>query len=83
MRIAKPILLVSTPIGVVFGLYEAWKIRWYLGLLMLVLVSVIGLFFWLTVKRFKRESAVDNGCDPRNAGVEHNTEPGHSPKGQS
>lgn len=57
MRIAKPILLVSTPIGVGFGLYEAWKVRWYLGLLMLVLVSVIGAFFWLTVKRFKQESA--------------------------
>jgi hypothetical protein len=25
MRIAKPILLVSTPIGVAGGLYEAWQ----------------------------------------------------------
>ncbi len=26
MRIARPILLVSTPIGVVFGLREAWRL---------------------------------------------------------
>ena len=41
MRIAKPILLVSTPIGVVWGLYEAYTIRWWLGLLMFGLVGVI------------------------------------------
>lgn len=60
MRIAKPILLVSTPIGVVFGLYEAWKVRWYLGLLMLVLVSVVGALFWLTIKRYKQESGAES-----------------------
>jgi uncharacterized membrane protein len=26
MRIARPILLVSTPVGVVFGLHEAWRL---------------------------------------------------------
>ncbi len=60
MRIAKPILLVSTPIGVIFGLYEAWKVRWYLGLLMLVLVSVVGALFWLTIKRYKQESGAES-----------------------
>jgi hypothetical protein len=60
VRIAKPILLVSTPIGVIFGLYEAWKVRWYLGLLMLVLVSVVGALFWLTIKRYKQESGAES-----------------------
>jgi len=59
MRIAKPVLLVSTPIGVAWGLYEAWKVRWWLGLLMAVLVGVIGLFSWMTVRRIELERLAD------------------------
>jgi hypothetical protein len=55
MRIAKPLLLTSTPIGVIWGLYEAFKIRWWLGVLMGVLVGVIGGFSWLTVRTIRRE----------------------------
>ena len=61
MRIAKPVLLVSTPIGVAWGLYEAWKIRWWLGLLMAVLVGVIGLFSWMTVRRIQ----LDRGAEQK------------------
>ena len=59
MRIAKPVLLVSTPIGVAWGLYEAWKVRWWLGLLMEVLVGVIGLFSWMTVRRIQLDRLAD------------------------
>ncbi|MCE2714880.1 MAG: hypothetical protein RLZ79_174 [Pseudomonadota bacterium] len=59
MRIAKPVLLVSTPIGVAWGLYEAWKVRWWLGLLMAVLVGVIGLFSWMTVRRIQLDRLAD------------------------
>jgi hypothetical protein len=59
MRIAKPVLLVSTPIGVAWGLYEAWKVRWWLGLLMAVLVGVIGLFSWMTVRRIELDRLAD------------------------
>ena len=59
MRIAKPVLLVSTPIGVAWGLYEAWKVRWWLGLLMAVLVGVICLFSWMTVRRIKLDRLAD------------------------
>ena len=55
MRIAKPILLVSTPLGVGWGLYEAAKVRWWLALLMGLLVAVIGAFFWMTVRRIRAE----------------------------
>jgi hypothetical protein len=57
MRTAKPILLVSTPIGVVWGLYEAYTIRWWLGLLMFGLVGVIAAFTAMTVRRIRRERA--------------------------
>jgi hypothetical protein len=55
MRIAKPLLLVSTPIGVLFGLVEAWRIGAWLGTLMLALLSVLGGFAWLTVRRIRAE----------------------------
>lgn len=55
MKIAKPILLVSTPVGVLWGLIEAYRVRWWLGLLMAAMVSVVGAFTWLTVVRIRRE----------------------------
>ena len=55
MRIAKPILLVTTPIGVGWGLIEAWRFHWWLAVLMGALVSVISLFMWMTVKRIREE----------------------------
>ena len=55
MRIAKPILLVTTPIGVGWGLYEASKVGWWLGMLMAVLIGLLSLFSALTVRRIRRE----------------------------
>jgi hypothetical protein len=55
MRTAKPILLVSTPVGVVWGIIEAARFHPGLALLMTVLVSVIAAFLWMTVARIRRE----------------------------
>jgi hypothetical protein len=55
MKIAKPMLLVLTPIGVSWGLFEAWRFHWWLAVLMAVLVGVISLFMWMTVKRIRDE----------------------------
>ena len=55
MRIAKPILLVSTPIGVAWGIVEAARFHPGLAVLMSVLVGVVGAFFWMTVARIRRE----------------------------
>jgi hypothetical protein len=55
MTIAKPILLVMTPIGVTWGLVEAWRFHWWLALLMAVLVGIISLFAWMTVRRIRTE----------------------------
>ncbi len=60
MRIAKPILLVSTPIGVGFGIYEAFRLAGGLAFLMIALVAVIGVAMGTvvaTVRREKREEA--------------------------
>ena len=55
MTIAKPMLLVLTPIGVGWGLLEAWRFHWWLAVLMAALVSIIGAFMWMTVKRIRDE----------------------------
>jgi hypothetical protein len=57
MRIAKPMLLVMTPIGVGWGLVEAWRFRPILAMLMALLLGVISLFIWLTVRTIRKERA--------------------------
>lgn len=57
MRIAKPMLLVLTPVGVVWGVIEAARFHWWLAVLMGALVTVISLFMWMTVKRIRAERA--------------------------
>ena len=60
MRIAKPLLLVSTPLGVGFGIYEAFRLAGGLAFLMIALVTVIGVAMGTvvaTVRREKREEA--------------------------
>ncbi len=61
MRIARPILLVSTPIGVVFGLREAWRLAGPgMALLMAAMLAVVGAFIWMTVRTIRRERESGN-----------------------
>jgi membrane protein implicated in regulation of membrane protease activity len=55
MRIAKPLLLVMTPVGVAWGLVEAARFHWWLAVLMAALVTVISLFVWSVVRRIRAE----------------------------
>ncbi len=56
MRIARPILLVTTPVGVVFGLREAWRLAGPgMALLMAAMITVVGALVWWTVRRIKKE----------------------------
>ncbi len=50
-------LLTITPIGVGWGLVEAWRFHWWLAVLMAVLLTVVGLFVWSVVKRIRAERA--------------------------
>jgi len=56
MKIARPLLLVTTPVGIVAGLREAWRFHWWLALLMGALLAVIGAFFFYTWRVIRRES---------------------------
>ncbi|HWJ05216.1 MAG TPA: hypothetical protein VNS57_05435 [Steroidobacteraceae bacterium] len=56
MRIAKPILLVTTPVGVLFGLREAWRLAGpRMAVLMALMLAVVGAFAWWTVRRIRAE----------------------------
>ena len=57
MRIAKPLLLTLTPIGVGWGLIEAARFHWWLAVLMGVLLGVISLFVWSVIRRIRAERA--------------------------
>ncbi len=60
MRIAKPLLFTITPIGVAWGLVEAWRFRPILAVLMALLLSVISLFIWMTVRKIREERERDS-----------------------
>lgn len=69
MRIARPILLVSTPIGVAFGLREAWRLAGPgMAVLMALLLAVVSGFVWMTVRTIRRERAAGRPDPSQDAG---------------
>ena len=58
MRIAKPLLLVTTPIGLAVGLYEGWRLAgglvFIMAALMLVIAAAFGSVIW-TIRREREE----------------------------
>ena len=64
MRIARPILLVTTPIGVIFGLREAWRLAGpKMAVLMAVMLAVVGALTWWTVQRIRSEHAAERATE--------------------
>jgi predicted exporter len=58
MRIAKPLLLVSTPLGMVTGLIEAYRLVGGLAILMFAMMAMLGIAaagIVYTIKKEKRE----------------------------
>jgi hypothetical protein len=59
MRIAKPILMVTTPLGVLEGFYECYKLAGGLVFLMVAMVGVLGVALATVVATIRRESAAE------------------------
>jgi predicted MFS family arabinose efflux permease len=57
MRIAKPLLLITTPIGLAIGLYEGWRLAGGLVFIMAALMLVIGVAFGTVIWTIRRERA--------------------------
>ena len=55
MKIAKPVLLVTTPIGVAWGLYEAYHLAGGLVILMMAMVLLIAVAMATVVYTVRRE----------------------------
>jgi len=58
MKIAKPLLLVSTPLGMVTGLIEAYRLVGGLAILMFAMMAMLGCAaagIVYTIKKEKRE----------------------------
>ena len=55
MKIAKPLLLITTPIGLAWGLYEAHRLAGGLVFLMAALIAVMGVAMASVVMTIRRE----------------------------
>jgi hypothetical protein len=56
MRIAKPILMVTTPIGLIEGFYECYKLAGGLLFLMVAMVGVMGVALATVIATIRREA---------------------------
>jgi hypothetical protein len=58
VRTARPFLLVTTPLGVAFGLREAWRLAGpAMAVLMAAMLGVVSALVWWTVRRIRAEDA--------------------------
>lgn len=64
MRIAKPLLLITTPIGVAGAIYEAYRLAGGLVFLMVALLSLIGVAMATLVMTIRREAAAEAARSP-------------------
>jgi hypothetical protein len=55
LKIAKPLLLITTPIGLAFGLYEAHRLAGGLVFLMAAMIAVIGVAMGSVILTIRRE----------------------------
>jgi predicted MFS family arabinose efflux permease len=55
VRIGKPLLLISTPIGLAIGLYEGWRLAGGLVFVMAALIGVLGVALLSVVLTIRRE----------------------------
>ena len=55
MRIAKPLLLITTPLGVIGGVHEAFRLAGGLAFLMIALLLVIGAAMTMLALTIRRE----------------------------
>jgi hypothetical protein len=59
MRIAKPLLLVTTPIGVIWGVYEGFRLAGGLAFLMVALLLMISAAMAMLVSTIRKERAAE------------------------
>jgi hypothetical protein len=64
MRIAKPILMVTTPLGVIDGIYECYKLAGGLVFIMVAMVGVCGVALATVIAAIRREELAARKEEP-------------------
>jgi hypothetical protein len=59
MRIAKPLLLITTPVGLAAGIYEAVRLTGGLAFLMVAMILMIGAMVGMLVMTVRREQRME------------------------
>jgi hypothetical protein len=80
MKIAKPLLLVTTPLGLLEGFYEAYQVAGELLFLMVAMVGVVGIGFATVIATVRREEREQASRSPIGRGVDPGVDPGISPE---
>ncbi len=75
MRIAKPILFVTTPVGVAFGLYEAHRLAGGLVFLMVALLTIVTIAMLTVVRTIRRERREEAARQAAQAGDQTTEDP--------
>lgn len=79
MRIAKPLLLLATPVGVAGGLYEGYRLTGGLVFLMAAMLALIGVAVGSVAAVIRRERAAEaaaaTAAAARAAGSPHAGDP--------
>jgi len=75
MRIAKPLLLITTPIGLAVGLYEGYRLAGGLVFLMIAMLGVITVAMGSVVLTIRREREAERR---KNEGVPPTDSNAHS-----
>jgi hypothetical protein len=68
MKIAKPLLLVTTPLGLIDGFYECYRLAGGLLFLMVAMVGVVGVGFATVIATIRREER-EHALTPPGPGV--------------
>jgi len=63
MKIGKPILLITTPLGVAIGLWEGYKLTGGLVVLVFALMAFFGVAIITVVSTIRREQAAQQQAD--------------------
>jgi hypothetical protein len=63
VRIGKPLLLVTTPLGVLIGLEEAYRLAGGLVVLLAALIGMFGIAILGVVRVVRREGPDGRGTD--------------------
>lgn len=69
MRIAKPLLLITTPIGVAGGVYEAFRLAGGLAFIMVALLLTISAAIGTLVMTIRKEEAQQREAEVRSASI--------------